>query len=314
MSIHRIRLIVYILFTLLLAGNVVHSNAQDFDKVQIQTEKITQGIYMLIGRGGNIGVSVGEDSVFMIDDQYAPLTDKIKTAIAAISEQSVQFIINTHWHQDHTGGNENFGGAGAVIVAHENVRKRMSEKQFLEFFKMTVPASPKSALPIITFTRDVTFHLNGDEMHVFHVEHAHTDGDAIIYFRKSNVIHMGDVFFEGMYPFIDLSAGGSIDGMIAAVDLVLPMMDRNTRVIPGHGPMSDKAGLDVYRAMLASVRNRIAREVEAGKTLDEVVASKTTQEFDAAWGQGFLKPDKFVEIIYKDLISKGKKKSEQIQG
>ena len=305
---YRTRLISFLALFLLLAGLGAYSGAQDFDTVEIQTVKVTEGVYLLIGAGGNIGVSAGEDSVFMIDDQYAPLTDKIKAATLAISDKPVQFVINTHWHEDHTGGNENFGKAGAVIVAHENVRKRLSAEQFVEFFKRTIPPSPKSALPVITFSRDVTFHLNGDEMHVFHVEHAHTDGDAIIHFRKTNVIHMGDIYFEGMYPFIDLSAGGSIDGMIAAVDQVFTIIDGNTKVIPGHGPLSDKAGLKAYRKMLAAVREGVALQIKAGKTLDEILASRTTREFDSAWGKGFLKPEQFVEIIYNSLISEGEKK------
>jgi glyoxylase-like metal-dependent hydrolase (beta-lactamase superfamily II) len=311
MLVHRIRFVGFLLFILVFVEIGGHSDARDFDKVQIQTQKVTDGIYLLLGRGGNIGVSVGEDSAFMIDDQYAPLTQKIRAAIAAISDNPIQFVINTHWHQDHTNGNENFGKAGAVIVAHENVRKRLSAEQFVEFFKMTVPPLSKSGLPVITFTRDVTFHLNGDETHVFHLEHAHTDGDVVIHFRKSNVIHMGDIYFEGIYPFIDLSAGGSIDGMIEAVGRVLPMIDENTKVIPGHGPLSDRAGLEAYHNMLVAVRDRIYSQIRAGKTLNEVLASKPTRQFDATWGQGFLKPEKFAEIIYDSLISDGKKKSEE---
>jgi glyoxylase-like metal-dependent hydrolase (beta-lactamase superfamily II) len=294
-------LIASLLFALLLGGIWISSGAQDFDAVEIKTEKLAEGVYMLVGAGGNIGVSAGEDNVFLIDDQYAPLTDKIKAAIMEISDKPIQFVINTHWHGDHTGGNEKLGDEGSVIVAHENVRKRLSTEQVIEFFGRTVPPSPKSALPVVTFTRDVTFHLNGHEMHVFHVEHAHTDGDAIIHFRNSNVIHMGDVFWQGYYPFIDESAGGTVDGMIEAVDLVLPMINEQTRVIPGHGPLSDKAGLQAFRGMLAGVRSKIAGQIEAGKTLEEIVASRATQEFDEAWGQGFLKPEQFIAIVHQDL-------------
>jgi glyoxylase-like metal-dependent hydrolase (beta-lactamase superfamily II) len=275
---------------------------QDFEAVEIKTEKLAEGVYMLVGRGGNIGVSAGEDSVFMIDDQYAPLTDKIKAAIAAISDKPIQFVINTHYHGDHVGGNEKLGEAGAVIVAHENVRARLSTEQFMEFFERKMPPSPKAALPVITFTRDVTFHLNGDDMRVFHVEHAHTDGDAIIHFERANIVHMGDVYFEGLYPFIDVSAGGSIDGVIAAVERVLEMTDDNTKIIPGHGPLSDKAGLAAYREMLAAIRDRIAGLVAEGKTLDDVMASEPSKDFDDAWGRGFLKPEQFVEIVYTSLL------------
>jgi cyclase len=275
--------------------------AQDFDDVQIKTEKIAEGVYMLVGRGGNIAVSVGEDSTFMVDDQYAPLTDKIRAAVAAVSETPVQFVINTHWHGDHTGGNEKLGEAGAVIVAHENVRKRLNTEQFMEFFETTVPPSPKTALPVITFTRDVKFHLNGDEISVFHVANAHTDGDVVIHFEKANVIHMGDVYWEGYYPFIDLSAGGSIDGVIAAVDQALPLADEASRVIPGHGALSDRSGLLAYREMLAAIREGIASQVAAGMSLEEVLAGKPTQQFDDGWGQGFIKPEQFAEIVYTSL-------------
>jgi glyoxylase-like metal-dependent hydrolase (beta-lactamase superfamily II) len=288
---------------LLLAAPLV---AQEFDDVQIKTEKISDGIYMLIGRGGNIALSVGEESTFMVDDQYAPLTEKIRAAVAGVSELPVEFVINTHWHGDHTGGNEKLGEAGAIIVAHENVRKRLSTEQFMKFFDRTVPPMPKAALPVITFTRDVKFHLNGEEIDIFHVAAAHTDGDAIVHFKKANVIHMGDVFFNGSYPFIDLSAGGSIDGVIAAVDSVLPMIDDDTKIIPGHGPLTDKVGALAYRRMLAGVRERIAALVDAGTSLEEVIASNPTAEFDEEWGQGFMKPDKFTEIVYTSIAGEGK--------
>src|SRR6266571_5451951 len=242
---------------------------QDFSKVQVSTLKVTDGVYMLAGAGGNIGVSAGEDGVFLIDDEYAPLTDKIKAAIAAISDKPIRFLLNTHWHGDHTGGNENLGQGGVLIVAHENVRKRMSVEQFIETFKMKVPASPKAALPLVTFTDAVTFHLNGDEIHSFHVPPAHTDGDSIIHFRKSNVVHMGDCFFNGLYPFIDVSSGGSIDGMIGAADRVLGMTDAATKIMPGHGPLADRAALADFRDMLETVRARVQPMVAAGKTLEQ---------------------------------------------
>jgi glyoxylase-like metal-dependent hydrolase (beta-lactamase superfamily II) len=281
--------------------------AQDFSEVQIKSEKVGEGLYMLVGRGGNIAVSVGDDSTFMVDDQYAPLTEKINAAVAELSDTPVQFVINTHWHGDHVGGNEKLGEAGAVIVAHENVRKRLSTEQFMELFKRTVPPLPQKALPVITFSRDVKFHLNGEEIAIFHVERAHTDGDAVVHFKRANVVHMGDVFFNGMYPFIDLSAGGSINGIIAALDQVLPLTDDNSKIIPGHGPLTDRAGMIAYRKMLAGIRERIAPQVDAGKSLEEVVASKPTGAFDEKWGQGFIKPDVFAELIYTSLKGKGMK-------
>ncbi len=277
---------------------------QDFENVQIQTQKVVPGVYMLVGQGGNLGVSAGSDAVFLVDDQFAPLTEKIRAAIAAFSDRPIEFVLNTHWHFDHTGGNENLGTGGALIVAHDNVRKRMSVEQFMEAFDRTVPASPKVALPVVTFSEEVTFHINNDEIHVFHVADAHTDGDAIIHFSKANVVHMGDTYFNGFYPFIDVGSGGSIDGMITAADRVLAITDAETKIIPGHGALSDKAGLTAFRDMLKGVRDAVAAQVATGKTQEQVVAAKPTAAFDAKWGGGFLNPDQFTSIVYSDLSRK----------
>jgi glyoxylase-like metal-dependent hydrolase (beta-lactamase superfamily II) len=270
---------------------------QDFSKVEIRTEKLADGVYMLVGSGGNLGLSVGNDAVFLIDDQYAPLAPKIQTAVSAITKKPVQFVLNTHWHGDHTGGNERFAEAGALIVAHDNVRKRMSTDQFLDFFKMRVERSPHAALPLVTFGADVTFHINGDEVVAFHCPAAHTDGDAIVHFRRADVIHMGDIFFNGFYPFIDASSGGSADGVVAAVDRALALATDRTKVIPGHGPLATKADLKAYRDMIATVQGRIRSQIAAGKSVQEVVDSKPTKEFDARWGNGFIKPDSWVTML-----------------
>ena len=291
-----------LLLGLILAFSGGFAAAQpNFDAVTIKTHKVAEGIYALEGEGGNIGVSVGEDGVIIIDDQFAPLTPKITAAIRALSDKPLRFVLNTHWHFDHTGGNENFGNAGAVIVAHENVYKRMSTEQFIAFFKMKLPPSPKAALPVITFTEAVTFRLNGDELNGYHVKRAHTDGDMIVRFRKANVVHMSDTYFSFMYPFIDLGSGGSVKGVLAAVDGVLGTIDENTKIIPGHGPLSTKSDLRAYRNMLSKVATSIGRMIKAKKTLEQVVAAKPTREFDAVWGNGFLKPDQFVEIVYKSM-------------
>ena len=277
------------------------SAQQDFSKVEIQTEKLADTVYMMTGSGGNLGVSVGEDAVFVIDDQFAPLTPKIQAAIAKLSSKPVRFVLNTHWHFDHTGGNENLGKAGAIIVGHENVRKRLSTEGFIEFLGMKTKPEAKIALPVVTFTREVTFHLNGDELVVTHAPRAHTDGDSIVRFGKSNVVHMGDTFFNKLYPFIDTSSGGTVAGVLAAADGVLKTAGEGTKIIPGHGPLASKGDLKAYRDMLAAVSGNIRGQIKAGKTLEQVIGSKPTAKYDAVWGKGFLTPEKFVEMVYRNL-------------
>jgi len=277
--------------------------AQDFEKVQIRTTDLGAGLYMLAGAGGNLAVSVGDDGVFLVDDEYAALTPKVRAAVARISQRPVRFVVDTHWHSDHTGGNQVLAGEGAVIVAHEAVRVRMSSEQFIAGLGRHVPASPPAALPIVTFAEGIRLHLNGHAVRVMHVERAHTDGDALVHFEDAGVLHMGDTYFAGMYPFIDLSSGGSLDGVIAAVDRVLERVDERTRIIPGHGPLSNRAELVEYRAMLARVRERVAKSIAAGQSVDEIVAARPTAELDARWGGGFLQPDDFVRIVATSLAA-----------
>ena len=274
---------------------------QNFDEVEITTTKLTENVYMLIGRGGNIGVSVGEDGVVLIDDQYAPLTRKIKAAVSAISDQPIRFVVNTHWHGDHTGGNENLGESGAVIVAHENVRSRLSTEQFMSFFDSRTPPAPDAARPVVTFTKDVTLHLNTDDLHIFHVENAHTAGDSLVHWRVQNVIHAGDLYFASQYPFIDLDSGGGIDGVITGIERALELANDSTKIIPGHGNLSNKKDLTTYRDMLKTIRIRIQNLIKEGKSFKEILSSKPTAEFDAKWGTGFIEPDVFVEFVYQSL-------------
>lgn len=269
-----------------------------FDKVEIKTTRLTQNLYLLEGEGGNIGVSAGDDGVFLIDDQFAPLTARILAAIKTISDKPVRFLINTHWHFDHTGGNENFGKAGAVIVAQDNVKKRLATKTAIEFFKSAYGPTAAAGLPVITFRDTVTFHLNGDEATAIHVPNAHTDGDSIIHFRAGNVVHMGDTYFNGLYPFIDTGTNGSVKGMIVAADRALAITDDTSKIIPGHGPLSNKAELKAYRDMLARVYANVDAMVKARKTLAQVIAARPTKDYDAKWGNGFLRPDQFAEIVY----------------
>lgn len=288
------------LFTALLLATLTlaaRSQGMDLSKVEIKVEKLGESTWMLVGAGGNIGLSVGADSVFVIDDQFAPLSEKIAAAIKKITDKPVQFVLNTHWHSDHTGGNENFAKAGALIMAHDNVKKRLSTEQFIEFLRAKEAPLPKIAQPVVTFSTDVTFHINGDEVYAFHMPKAHTDGDAIIHFRKSNVIHMGDIFFNGFYPFIDTSSGGSPEGVVAAADRVLAMADDATRIIPGHGPVSNKAELKIYRDMVATVSARVKKLAQEGKKLDEIIAAKPSAEYDERWGKGFIPTGRFIEML-----------------
>jgi len=282
------------------AAVAVAAVAQDAE-VEIRTVEVAPGVAMLVGQGGNIGVSTGADGVFLIDDQYAPQTPAILAAVRKLSDAPLRFVLNTHWHGDHTGGNENLAGEGAMIVAHDNVRRRMGSDQFMAAFDRSVPASPPAALPVVTFGADVTLHWNGDALHAIHVPNAHTDGDAIVHFEKANVIHAGDVYFAGRYPFIDLGSGGSIDGIIAAVDRVLALADDRTRIIPGHGELSNRAELSRYRAMLATARERVRAAIAAGRSLEELLAESPLADLDGAWGGGFVKPEAFLRTVHASL-------------
>jgi len=283
---------------LLLCLSAAPLAAQNLDSVTIKRQRLADGVYVLMGSGGNIGLSAGQDGAFLIDDEYAPLSERIKAAVRGVSTGPIRFVINTHWHGDHTGANASFAGDGTMIVAQENVRKRMSAEQFIAAFNSKVPPSPVAALPVITFSESMTFYLNGDTVDVLHAKAAHTDGDALIRFRRANVIHMGDTFFNGNYPFIDVSTGGSLDGMIAAADQGLALADDNTRIIPGHGPVGGRAELKAYREMLATVRLRIARARIEGQTAEQVVNANLLADLDSTWGKGFLTSAQFAAIAY----------------
>lgn len=291
----------------LVASSMAAQNPPDPSQVPVRVVPITTGVYMLEGRGGNIGLSVGKDDAFIIDDQYAPMTAKIKAAVATVTSKPVRFVVNTHWHGDHTGGNEAMAGSGALIFAHENVRQRMSTEQFMAAFNSRVPASPPAALPVVTFSDTISFFINDDTVRTFHVRNAHTDGDAIMFFRRANVFHMGDTFFNGMYPFIDVSSRGSVAGMIATANQALRMSNAGTRFIPGHGPLASRADLVRYRDMLVTVRQRVTRLMAQRRTLKQILAAKPLADLDAQWGNGFLKPDPFLTIVYESLSQPGPK-------
>lgn len=292
----------WILMSLLgVAAGVGAQTDEEWAAVEIETIPIRDGLYMLVGRGGNIGLSIGADGTFLVDDQYAPLTDKIVTAIEDVTSDPVRFLVNTHMHGDHTGGNENFGRRGAIVVAHDNVYQRMSVEQLRVILRTeATPASPPGALPKITFSDEVTFHWNGDAIHVFHVDPSHTDGDSIIHFRGADVFHMGDTFFNGRYPFIDVDFGGNVNGMISTAERVLALSRSDSRIIPGHGPLATPDDLRAYRDMLVGVRDRVRTMVNDGKSLDEILASKPTSAFDATFtGNG----ERFVQAAFHSLTA-----------
>jgi glyoxylase-like metal-dependent hydrolase (beta-lactamase superfamily II) len=278
----------------------------DPTKVTLKTTPVAGSVSVIEGAngfaGGNVGVSVGEDGVLVIDDELEPLAPKLRAALSALSKKPVRFVVNTHVHLDHTGGNAALGGGGAVIVAHYNVRKRLSADQFMELMgqKKTIPASPAVALPVVTFNEDLTFFFNGDEIHVIHVPPAHTDGDAIIHFKKANVIHMGDTLVGG-YPLVDPSSGGRYEGFVTAAERALALADDATKIIPGHGPVMTKADLAGWHEMLIKLRDRVADLAGQKKSLDDIKAAKPAAEFDARFGQGMIKADYVVETIYKEL-------------
>jgi cyclase len=282
---------------------------QDFSRVEIKATALRNGTHLLTGAGGNMVASAGEDGTFLIDDQYAPLSEKISAALAKLGHPPLRFVINTHWHGDHTGGNEAFGKQGSVVIAHANVRKRMSSEQFIAHFQSKVEAAPQKAWPVVTFTDSIALHLNGDDVEVVHVAKAHTDGDALVKFRRANVLHMGDTWFNGGYPFIDLSSGGTIDGYIAALDRGLALSDADTMIVPGHGPLGDRAKLQAYRDALAAARAQIAKLKAAGKSKEAVIAAKPTASTDDTYGKGFIKPEQFVGFVYDTLKPASHKRS-----
>ena len=282
---------------------------QDFSKVEIKVQKVAGTVYMLEGAGGNIGASVGEDGIVIVDDQFAPLADKIQAALKGITDKPVRFVINTHWHGDHTGSNAYFSKQG-TIIAQDNVRERLEKGRSGP--GPAIKPAPKEALPIITFNDRASVHLNGEDIRAIHFPHGHTDGDSVIFFSQSNVVHMGDDFVTYGFPFIDLESGGSASGMIAACEKVLATVSPDVKVIPGHGPLSTVADLKPFLAMLKDSVARVQKGIQQGKTADQLKQEKVLAGYESWGGEGkFITTDKFIDTLYNDLT--GKKTGELVK-
>ena len=273
----------------------------DPGSIPIKTTKLYDNVYLLQGAGGNMALQTGPEGNILIDASFAPAVPRIREAIAAVSHDAPFALINTHWHGDHTGGNEGLHTAGFTIYAHQNTRKRLSTAQTMKMFNSVAPPAPAGALPAITFNHALDIWRNGDTLDLVHFEPAHTDTDISIYFHKADVLHLGDIWFNGMYPFIDEGTGGSIGGMIRAAEKALAVANSNTKIIPGHGPLGTKADFQNFHDMLAAIRDKVAALKAAGASEQEAVAKKPTAVFDAAWSKGMLNPDAFTGIVYRTL-------------
>jgi cyclase len=292
---------------LLLAFSVVAMGAEAGSpaKVGLRTTRLAGCVSVLEGAdgfaGGNIAVCAGEDGILLVDDGLPEVSSALVTAVGAISGRPVRFVINTHWHYDHVGGNAALTGRGSTVIAHDATLRRLSSDQFIEAVGQKFPAAVPAARPLITFVDDITIHLNGDEIHVLHVPPAHTDGDVIVHFKRANVVHMGDLWVSNSYPIVDVSSGGQFDNFIAAADRVLALCDDATRIIPGHGPVAGRNELHAWRDMLAEIRSRVVKLVAAKKTLADVQASRPSADFDGTYGQGFVKGTQLVDWIFRNL-------------
>lgn len=273
---------------------------QNFDKVEIKVTKVAGTVYMLEGAGGNIGVSVGDDGIVLVDDQFAPLAPKIRAALKGISDKPIKFVLNTHFHGDHTGGNEPFG-AEAPIIAHENVRKRLQEGG--QVAGSEVKPAPKQALPVVTFNDRATLHVNGEDIRAIHFPSGHTDGDSVIFFTQSKVVHMGDDFVTYGFPFVDVGSGGNVSGMIAGLEKVLTMVPADVKVIPGHGPLCSTEDVRKFITMMKETRGLVADAVKEGKTLDQVKQSSLLSKYEDL-GKGFIKTEAWIEVLYNDVTRK----------
>jgi len=290
-----LKILLMVAFAASLLGSF-ESQAQD--PVKIEASKVKANLYMITGQGGNIGLLTGPDGSFMIDDQFAPLTDKIIEAVKSVGGDVPSYLINTHFHGDHSGGNENLGKTGTLIMAHDEVRQRLVNGSFIGAFGMKAEAASKPALPTVTYSESMHLHINDETVHIIHVPRAHTDGDSFVVFKSANVVHAGDLFFNGFFPFIDGAHGGSVKGMIAGVDTILALTDGDSKIIPGHGPLANRADLQRYRDMLAIAYERLLKLKNQGVSAEDAVLQAPLEDLKADWGGGIFTADKWIGVIY----------------
>ena len=286
------------LTTVIALNLLITNNLYAKGEVKVTTTKLTDKIHMLAAQGGNVGVFIGKDGTFIIDDQFAPLTDKLMAAIKSLGGDLPKFLLNTHFHGDHSGGNENFGKMGSMIISHDKVRERLVKGSTIKAFNMKTPPAPAKALPVVTFSKQMHFHINEEDVNIIHVSNAHTDGDSFVHFKNANVIHTGDIFFNGFYPFIDADHGGSLKGTIAAVDTILTIANSDTKIIPGHGPLADKKQLEAYKRMLETAYANLLKLKDEGLSAEDAKSRKPLESLDAKWGKAMFTSDRWIEVIY----------------
>ena len=286
---------------ILLVSSGAFAQGNNMDTVKIRPVKITDNIYMLKGSGGNIGVLIGKEGTLMIDNQFAPLSNKINGAIKTLDPGEIRFLINTHLHGDHSGGNENFKRMGVTVVAHDLARERMGKEQVNKAMNRVTPPREKDALPVITFSDKLNFHLNDEDIVLHHFDAGHTDGDLIVQFKNANVVHTGDAFVRYGYPFIDVSSGGSVNGFISTLDKILLLIDDNTKIIPGHGEPANKADVKKVRDAVADIRDQVSSALKKGKKTEDISALGISDKYDADLGKGFVKGKDFVLMIAENL-------------
>lgn len=292
----------YLLLMLLLLATASLVTAEtNYDDVTVKAKKLTDRVYMLEGSGGNIGISAGEDGVLMIDTQFEPLAEKITAAIKEISDGDIKYIVNTHYHHDHTDGNKYFG-PNAVVIAHENLRNSLVNGRTVEMFNREIPPQPKGALPEITFDESLSIYFNGDELLVLYFPDAHTDTDSVVFFLDDNVVHTGDLFFNGMYPFVDIPGGGSVEGLINNLEIILELLDEDTKIIPGHGPLAERQDLVDFYDMLIETQDIVRNRMREGQSLTEIKETGLPLEITERWGNGFLKTDQWIGILHSSLL------------